>query len=78
MTRNATYLNIYLFQVFIAGGELHIVPYPRTPGELPILPIGVPMVQQSVTAIQKYPQLTTASEKIREAINSRIARSGWL
>ncbi|PIK59671.1 hypothetical protein BSL78_03402 [Apostichopus japonicus] len=61
-------------RVFLFGGELHVVPYPTTPGELPILPIGVPTVQHSVTAIQKCPHLTRASDGMRNCIESRIAR----
>ncbi|KAJ8037874.1 Protein ecdysoneless-like [Holothuria leucospilota] len=61
-------------RVFISNGELHIVPYPNTPGEIAILPVGIPVVEQSVRAIQMCPHLTKASTKIRNAIQTRLKR----
>nr|XP_039265439.1 protein ecdysoneless homolog [Styela clava] len=61
-------------RVFIHGCHMHIVPQPKSPGEIAKLPVGQPTLKQSLFAICKHPGLTKANLKISETIHKRIER----
>lgn len=58
-------------QVFLYGGELHIIPIPSTPAEVTVYPAGVPTLQTALGLVWSHRE-TRASEGVQKAIQARI------
>eukprot|EP00741_Cyanophora_paradoxa_P006095 tig00000983_g5910.t1 len=58
-------------RVFLRGGEVHIVPMPRTPGEIALLPVQ-PSLEQGLAAVRSAAVDTRASEAVQEAVRARV------
>ena len=50
---------------------LHIIPYPKHPGEICLLPSGTPAITQAL-AIVISPQPTAAASEVQLAIQKRL------
>lgn len=58
-------------QVFVHRGKLHIIPKPRTPAELTLLPVAAPTIREATQLVRsKAP--TEASESVQQTIHRRI------
>ena len=60
-------------RVVIYGGAMHLIPYPRTPADLGLLPTGVPSAAQVRAALNMGPAVTAAPAALQAAIESRLA-----
>ena len=61
-----------MLKVFIHKGKLHIIPKPRTPAEVTLLPVATPTINQAIRLVQGEAP-TEASDAIQEAIRRRIS-----
>ena len=59
-------------QVFIYGGELHIIPQPENPAEVTVLPSGVPTLDAAVQCVRDTVVTTVADINIQTDIQHRI------
>ncbi|KAI8618797.1 SGT1 protein-domain-containing protein [Chytriomyces sp. MP71] len=59
-------------RVFLANGELHILPLPKTPAELAYIPSGkhIPL-DRALHVIRTHPDVTVANREIQEAAFTR-------
>uniref|UniRef100_S4RHE1 Ecdysoneless homolog (Drosophila) n=1 Tax=Petromyzon marinus TaxID=7757 RepID=S4RHE1_PETMA len=62
-------------RVFFYRGELHILPLPRTPGDVGRLPVGTPSVESALALLAQRGHDFLADEPIRRAVGKRI--DGW-
>ena len=63
-----------MWQVFIHGDQLHIIPKPRSPAELTSLPVSTPSVHEAVRIVSNEAIQTEASEQIQKCIQERLSR----
>eukprot|EP01027_Heterolobosea_sp_BB2_P019228 GEZU01027010.1.p1 GENE.GEZU01027010.1~~GEZU01027010.1.p1 ORF type:complete len:480 (-),score=117.29 GEZU01027010.1:375-1814(-) len=59
-------------RVFFHGGELHIVPIPRSPGEIYFIPAGDLTVETGLALVRGTNVETRASDAIQAEINKRL------
>ncbi|KAI9144712.1 SGT1 protein-domain-containing protein [Paraphysoderma sedebokerense] len=59
-------------RVFLQGGKLHIIPFPRTPMEIGIYPAGVLSKEKAVLLIRDRKVHTEASEEVQEILQSKV------
>ncbi|XP_032805421.2 protein ecdysoneless homolog isoform X1 [Petromyzon marinus] len=59
-------------RVFFYRGELHILPLPRTPGDVGRLPVGTPSVESALALLAQRGHDFLADEPIRRAVGKRI------
>lgn len=62
-------------QVFIHNGQLHIIPKPSSPADIPRLPVAMPTVEAAIKIVSDTRTPTTADEAVQGSIQSRIK---WL
>lgn len=61
-------------RVFIYNGNLHIIPVPKSPADVVLLPHSGTSIGDAVECIRSYPEQTCASQKIQIAIQNRIKK----
>ncbi|KAJ3186932.1 hypothetical protein HDU85_006969 [Gaertneriomyces sp. JEL0708] len=59
-------------RVFIHRGQLHIIPMPRTPAEIPLYPSGSIVLERAFDIVIS-PAPTEAALAVQEALNARLA-----
>ena len=60
--------------MFIHKGQLHIIPKPRSPAEVTVLPVSNPTIQEAVQIVLNKAIPTLASEPIQQCIQERLKR----
>ncbi|KAK3856263.1 hypothetical protein Pcinc_037405 [Petrolisthes cinctipes] len=60
-------------QVYLYGGEVHVIPQAQSPASLSPLPTGTPAIMDAVSTVRRLPEHTRASPEIQETINARVS-----
>jgi len=60
-------------QVFLYQGRLHVIPKPRSPADIGILPVTTPTIRTAVDLVRSERVQTEASEGLQECIRKRLA-----
>ena len=60
-------------QVFIHKGRVHIIPKPRSPAEIGLLPVTTPIISEAIELVENENINTKCSSKVQESIDNRLA-----
>ena len=60
--------------MFLHRGDVHIIPKPRTPGEVRDYPVATPTLERALELVRSEEVTTRANPRVQECIKLRIAR----